>query len=101
MNKTIALVALASALTLTGNIALADERTAGAVIDDTTVTVKVKAALIADPVTKAHQISVNTFEGAVKLSGFVDSVEAKSRAVQVADDVAGTMSVEDSLEIRK
>lgn len=79
----------------------ADQHTAGEVLDDTVITTKVKAALIADPVTKAHQISVDTYKGKVKLSGFVDSAEAEQRAIEVARGVEGTMDVEDALEIRR
>jgi osmotically-inducible protein OsmY len=37
----------------------------GEVIDDSTLTAKVKAALIADPVTKAGDINVETYRGVV------------------------------------
>lgn len=79
----------------------ADNHTAGEVLDDTLITTKVKAALVADPVTKAHQISVDTFKGKVKLSGFVDSAEAEQRAIEVARGVEGAAEVEDALEIRR
>jgi hyperosmotically inducible protein len=79
----------------------AEDHTAGQVLDDTVVTTKVKAALIRDPVTKAHQISVDTFKGTVKLSGFVDSAAAEQRAVELARNVEGALKVEDTLELRK
>lgn len=79
----------------------ADGHTAGEVLDDTLITTKVKAALVADPVTKAHQISVDTFKGKVKLSGFVDSAQAEQRAIEVARGIEGTHDVEDALEIRQ
>jgi osmotically-inducible protein OsmY len=60
----------------------------------------VKAALVADPTTKAHQISVETFQGVVQLSGFVDTSEARSRATQVAQGVAGVKDVKNELELR-
>ena len=74
---------------------------AGRVVDDSVVTGKVKAALIADPVTKAHEINVETFQGTVQLSGFVDSNEAKSRAVEVARNVEGVRNVKNSLQVRE
>jgi len=74
--------------------------TAGRVVDDSVITGKVKAALVADPTTKAHQISVETFKGVVQLSGFVDSSEAKSRATQVAETVEGVKDVKNDLELR-
>ena len=73
---------------------------AGRVVDDSVITGKVKAALVADPTTKAHQISVETFHGVVQLSGFVDSSEAKSRAAQVAEAVEGVKDVKNDLELR-
>jgi len=73
---------------------------AGRVVDDSVITGKVKAALVADPTTKAHQISVETFKGVVQLSGFVDSSEAKARATQVAGDIEGVKNVKNELELR-
>lgn len=79
------------------------ERTAanaGRVVDDSVITGKVKAALVADPTTKAHEINVETFKGTVQLSGFVDSSEARSRATQVAQQVEGVKNVKNDLELR-
>ena len=73
---------------------------AGRVVDDSVITGKVKAALVADPTTKAHQISVETFKGVVQLSGFVDTSEARSRATQVAKGVDGVKNVKNDLELR-
>jgi hyperosmotically inducible protein len=73
---------------------------AGRVVDDSVITGKVKAALVADPTTKAHQISVETFQGVVQLSGFVDTSEARSRATQVAKGVDGVKQVKNELELR-
>jgi osmotically-inducible protein OsmY len=77
------------------------QQSTGQAIDDGVVTAKVKAALIEDPVTKAHQINVETFKGQVQLSGFVESAEARARALQVARDVEGVKKVKDALEVRK
>ena len=73
---------------------------AGRVIDDSAITAKVKSALIADSTTKAYQINVETFQGTVQLSGFVDDAEAKSRAAQVAGNVEGVRDVNNKLELR-
>lgn len=73
---------------------------AGRVVDDSVITAKVKSALAADPDTKAHQINVETFQGKVQLSGFVDDSKARSRATQVARDVDGVRDVENALEVR-
>jgi osmotically-inducible protein OsmY len=73
---------------------------AGRVVDDSVITGKVKSALIADPTTKAHQIEVETFQGKVQLSGFVDSNEARTRATEIAKTVDGVKDVKNSLQLR-
>jgi hyperosmotically inducible protein len=73
---------------------------AGRVVDDSVITAKVKAALIQDPVTKAHEISVETFHGTVQLSGFVDSAQSKARAGQLAQNVEGVRDVKNSLQLQ-
>jgi hyperosmotically inducible protein len=73
---------------------------AGRVVDDSVITAKVKAALIQDPVTKAHEISVETFHGTVQLSGFVDSAQSKARAEQLAQNVEGVRDVKNSLQLQ-
>ncbi|MET0660330.1 MAG: BON domain-containing protein [Steroidobacteraceae bacterium] len=73
---------------------------AGRVVDDSAITAKVKAALVGDPQTKAHQINVETFQGTVQLSGFVDSADARARALEVARNVDGVKAVKDGLEVR-
>jgi len=78
----------------------AGDRTTGQAIDDGMITSKVKAALIGDSRTKAHQIDVNTREGVVQLGGFVDSAAAKSAAAQLAESVEGVKNVQNRLEVR-
>lgn len=70
-------------------------------IDDGVVTARVKAALIEDPVTKVHQINVETFKGRVQLSGFVETDKARSRALQLARDVSGVRRVDDAMQVRQ
>jgi osmotically-inducible protein OsmY len=79
------------------------ERTAanvGRVVDDSVITGKVKAALVADPTTKAHEIGVETFKGTVQLSGFVENADARSRAAELAKNVEGVKDVKNSLVLR-
>lgn len=77
------------------------QQSTGEAIDDGVVTARVKAKLVEDPVTKAHQINVDTFKGTVQLSGFVESEQARSRALQLARDVDGVKQVKDALQVRK
>jgi osmotically-inducible protein OsmY len=73
---------------------------AGRVVDDSVITAKVKAALVQDPVTKAHEISVETFHGTVQLSGFVDNAQSKQRAGELAQNVEGVRDVKNSLQLQ-
>jgi hyperosmotically inducible protein len=74
-------------------------QSAGEVIDDSTLTAKVKTALIEDPVTKARDIEVETYRGVVQLAGFVDSAEQKSRAGELARKVSGVKEVRNDLRV--
>jgi osmotically-inducible protein OsmY len=97
---TLMLAALLASALVIGCSSSPTQQSAGQAIDDGVVTAKVKAALVADPVTKAHQINVETFKGTVQLSGFVETDEARSRALQLARDVDGVKKVKDAMEIR-
>ena len=74
--------------------------TAGEVIDDSILTAKVKAALIAEEDTKAHEINVETKLGVVHLSGFVDSANAKAKASEVARSVTGVKDVKNTISVK-
>lgn len=82
------------------DIAIGSSSSAGEVIDDSVLTAKVKTALIASPDTKAHQINVETKDGVVQLSGFVDSNSAKSAATTVARSVTGVKDVKNELSVK-
>jgi len=77
------------------------EPSAAQAIDDGVVTARVKAALIEDPITKAHNINVETFKGSVQLSGFVENDETRSRALKLARNIKGVRQVRDAMEMRK
>jgi hyperosmotically inducible protein len=75
-------------------------RTAGQVVDDATITTKVKAKLLEDSVLSGFAISVNTFEGEVTLNGAVDSVKVKERAGLLSRSVNGVREVHNLLKIK-
>lgn len=77
-----------------------ERRSVGEAIDDSVITAKVKAALIADKNVKAHEVNVETREGVVQLSGFVDNALAKSTASEVARGVSGVKSVQNDLQVK-
>ncbi len=79
----------------------AEKSSVGEVIDDSVLTAKVKAALVADPVTKARLINVETKDGVVQLSGFVDSVAEQSQAAVVARGVSGVKKVDNRTDVKQ
>jgi hyperosmotically inducible protein len=72
----------------------------GQYIDDAAITAKVKAALISDSQIKATNISVETNQGAVKLTGMVDTNNQKSEAEKDANRIDGVKSIDDLLTVR-
>jgi hyperosmotically inducible protein len=76
------------------------EKTAGDTIDDSTITAKVKSALIDSDDTKAHDIKVETRAGVVQLSGFVGNEAQKTAATKVAQSVEGVKAVKNSISVK-
>jgi hyperosmotically inducible protein len=76
------------------------DRSTGEVVDDATLTAKVKAALIDDELTKAGEINVETRQGVVQLAGFVNTDAERDQATNVARGVAGVKSVRNDLQIK-
>ena len=68
--------------------------------DDTAITAKVKAALIAEPGLKSTEINVDTKEATVTLSGTVASNEMRDRAKQIASSTSGVKNVVDNLVVK-
>lgn len=75
-------------------------RTAGQVIDDATITTKVKAKLYNEDFLKGVAISVQTFQGKVTLIGAVDTPEQIKRAEEISRGVDGVVGVNNNLEIK-
>ncbi|HEX9707723.1 MAG TPA: BON domain-containing protein [Steroidobacteraceae bacterium] len=72
----------------------------GQSMDDSTVTARVNTALIDSKETKAGDIKVQTYDGVVQLSGFVDNEAQKSAATKVAQSVKGVKSVQNNLSVK-
>lgn len=75
--------------------------TVGDQIDDSVITTKVKAALLADDSIKGLDITVTTRKAEVQLSGFVDNQGQIDRAVDVARGIKGVTQVANDLSIKK
>ena len=71
-----------------------------AAADDAAITTKVKTALLAEPGLKSLEISVDTKDGTVTLSGKVDSADQRDRAKQLAQTTGGVKGVVDNLAVK-
>ncbi|MCC5862240.1 MAG: BON domain-containing protein [Gammaproteobacteria bacterium] len=96
-------VALASGLALSpvqaGDYNNDDERTAGDVATDSWITTKVKSQLLADQEVSGFDISVETKDNVVYLSGEVEDQSQVNHAVEIAEDTEGVERV-DSTSLR-
>lgn len=71
-----------------------------AAADDTAITAKVKASILAEPGLKSTQINVETKNATVTLSGTVDSDIMRDRAKQIAMSTDGVKNVVDNLNLK-
>lgn len=99
MARTLLLLLLVVAV-IAGCASTRTQESTGQYVDDSTITAKVKAEILGDPALKSFQISVETFKGAVQLSGFVNSSEMRNRAAVVASRVSGVKSVKNDLIVK-
>ena len=72
----------------------------GEYVDDAVITTKVKAAIFNDDTLKSFEINVETFKGVVQLSGFVSSQASINKAVEVARQVKGVVSVKNAMRVK-
>jgi len=72
----------------------------GEYVDDSVITTKVKSLLAADDFLKSFQISVETFQGTVQLSGFVNSQKAVNKADEITRSVKGVKAIKNDLIVK-
>lgn len=89
----IGLMMLTACETLTG-------KTAGQNVDDAMMTASVQKKLMGDKLSNFTRINVNSERGIVSLNGVVRTVQEKSRAEDLAWQVAGVKNVDNDLQIQ-
>ena len=72
----------------------------GEYIDDSVITAKVKTQLASDDFLKSFQIGVESFQGTVQLSGFVNSQQAVDKAGEIVRSVKGVKSLKNNLIVK-
>jgi len=85
---------------LVGCAATPGTESTGEYFDDTSITTRVKADLLAHKDVSAAQVNVETFKGRVQLSGFVKTPDQRRRAGEIARSVKGVNEVVNDILIR-
>ena len=74
---------------------------AGQAIDDASITAAVKSKYLLDDTLKGLQISVDTKQGVVTLTGTVQNDAAKELATQIAQSSEGVVRVDNQLTVQQ
>lgn len=101
LRQTLAITAAALVLVTSAGCAVQrGQQSAGAYIDDATITTQIKSRMAENPAVAASSISVETLNGTVMLSGFAKNATEKSTAEKIARDVNGVKSVKNEIAVR-
>ena len=85
----IAGLAVAPLVFTTGCAVTQGRESAGAYTKDKEIEAKIKTNMYKDKMVKGTQVEVQSLNGVVQLSGFVETQEAKDRAGQIASNTKG------------
>ncbi|WP_373497898.1 BON domain-containing protein [Desulfococcus sp.] len=69
-------------------------------MDDAAITAKIKMDILGDPLLKVSEINVTTTNGAVNLSGVVESQQSIDRAMEIVRSVKSVKSIENGLVVK-
>lgn len=87
-------------LTASGCSVMRGQETAGAYVDDASITSAVKAKLVENKDVDAGAITVETLNNTVMLSGFAKSSLEKSTAESIAMQIKGVRGVKNQIVVR-
>jgi osmotically-inducible protein OsmY len=86
-------VGVIALLMLVGCASMSSRESTGDSSEDAAITTKVRSSFVADPLVSTSAINVETRRGIVYLTGFVKSEQARQRAIQLAQGVAGVREI--------
>ena len=87
-------------ITASGCAVTRGQESAGAYVDDATITTQVKSRFVENKDVDAASIKVETLNGTVMLSGFAKSTLEKGAAEAIARKVNGVKSVKNEIVVR-
>lgn len=95
------LLAAGLAASLTACATVNGQESAPQYVSDASLTTKVRTDIIKDQSLKGFEIGVETMNGTVQLTGFVDTRQQKDQAGAIAGSVQGVKSVENNILVRQ
>ena len=102
MKRAAVLISLAvlAALVMSGCASITG-RTAGEIIDDSTIVTEINAKIVGDKELSYLKIDVDSKQGNVVLTGFVPNEKAEARLIELSRQVRGVKAVKSKLKIQK
>lgn len=100
MRSTLAALAAAVFLAAGGCAVTRGQESAGAYVDDTAITTRIKGRFVENRDVAATSIKVETLNGAVLLSGFAKNATEKATAEKIARETSGVKSVRNEILVR-
>jgi len=83
-----------------GCAATQNRESTGEYLDDSVITAEVKDAIFDEPTLKVFQVSVETYQGSVKLDGSVDSQKSVDKVGEIVSKVKGVKSIKNDLIVK-
>jgi osmotically-inducible protein OsmY len=84
---------------LASTVGCSTKRSVGAQTDDAATTAAVKSRLVANPQVSSYEIDVDSTDGAVRLSGWVETEAERAAAERVARQTEGVRSVRNEIKL--
>jgi hyperosmotically inducible protein len=75
------------------------ERSATQEVSDATLTARIKTSFAADSLVHARDIHVDAMRGVITLSGMVNNAAERDKAITIARDTKGVVSVKDNMKL--
>ena len=83
-----------------GCAATQNRESTGEYVDDSVITAAAKNVIFNEPSLKVFQISVETYQGIVKLGGSVDSQKAVDKVGEIVRKIEGVKSIKNDLIVK-
>lgn len=95
------MIAMLLGITMLSGCVSLTGRTAGEIIDDSSITTAINAEIVKDPELRYLKINVDSTRGNVVLSGFVPNKRAEKRLIELSKGIRGVRSVKSNLKVEE